>query len=240
MQISGRLPGGNGMGELELIFLARHNEFLFSMWHARAIFFLKKIWCNKFRVFSLVHKYRCIDLCFVHFSGKTAGHLWKQEYCLGLGDTFPACIMTREGTFYLERKSQEGPLSPKCTVQFFWYSRIFFFVIPSARHSACTIPTWPLLGRGPLKHLCNLEVGYWGVWAPNFSGAAPGFEPRISCLRVRSVTITPERREEWEVAFILLTFPFRNAVASAICSFLHILFTDGYRIRSKKIKISQK
>ncbi len=29
-----------------------------------------------------------------------------------------------------------------------------------------------------------------GVWAPNFGGAAPGFEPRTSCLRVRSVTIT--------------------------------------------------
>ncbi len=67
----------------------------------------------------------------------------------------------------------------------------FFFVILGARHSACTIPTWLLFGgRGPLKHLCNLEARYRCVWAPNFGGAAPGFEPRTSCLRVRSVTIT--------------------------------------------------
>ncbi len=44
--------------------------------------------------------------------------------------------------------------------------------------------------QGPLKHLCNLEAGYGGVWAPNFGGAALGFEPQTSCLRVRSVTIT--------------------------------------------------
>ncbi len=44
--------------------------------------------------------------------------------------------------------------------------------------------------QGPLTHLCDLEAGYGGVWAPNFGGAAPGFEPRTSCLRVRSVTIT--------------------------------------------------
>ncbi len=43
--------------------------------------------------------------------------------------------------------------------------------------------------QGPLTHLCNLEAGYGGVWAPNFGGAAPGFEPRTSCLRVKSVTI---------------------------------------------------
>ncbi len=41
-----------------------------------------------------------------------------------------------------------------------------------------------------MTHLCNLEAGYGDVWASNFGGAAPGFEPRTSCLRVRSVTIT--------------------------------------------------
>ncbi len=44
--------------------------------------------------------------------------------------------------------------------------------------------------QGPLTHLCDLEAGYGGVWAPNFGGVAPGFEPRTSCLRVRSVSIT--------------------------------------------------
>ena len=44
--------------------------------------------------------------------------------------------------------------------------------------------------QGPLTHLCDLEAGYGGVWAPNFGGAAPGFETRTSCWRVRSVTIT--------------------------------------------------
>ncbi len=66
----------------------------------------------------------------------------------------------------------------------------FFFVIPGARHSACTIPTWPLLGgRGPLEHLCNLEAGYegGGMVSKLFGWAAPGFKPRTSCLRVRSV-----------------------------------------------------
>ncbi len=43
--------------------------------------------------------------------------------------------------------------------------------------------------QGPLTHLCDLEAGYGGVSAPNFGGAAPGFEPWTSCLRVRSVTI---------------------------------------------------
>ncbi len=43
--------------------------------------------------------------------------------------------------------------------------------------------------QGPLTHLCDLEAGL-GRWAPNLGGAAPGFEPRTSCMRVRSVTIT--------------------------------------------------
>ncbi len=43
--------------------------------------------------------------------------------------------------------------------------------------------------QGPLTHLCDLEAGYGGVWAPNFGGAAPEFEPRTSCLRVRSVVV---------------------------------------------------
>ncbi len=47
-----------------------------------------------------------------------------------------------------------------------------FFGIPGARLSR----TSSLLG--PLTHLCDLEAGYGGVWAPNFGGAAPGFEPR--------------------------------------------------------------
>ncbi len=67
-----------------------------------------------------------------------------------------------------------------------------FFRSPGCSHAACTIPTWSLSGRGrgPLTHLCDLEAGYWCVWAPNFGEAAPGFEPRTSCLRVRSVPIT--------------------------------------------------
>ncbi len=71
-------------------------------------------------------------------------------------------------------------------------SSLTFFVIPCARHLLLApSPHGPFLGgRGPLKHLCNLEVGYGGDWAPNFGGVAPGFEPRTSCLRVRSATIT--------------------------------------------------
>ncbi len=37
-----------------------------------------------------------------------------------------------------------------------------------------------------LTHLCDLEAGYGGAWAPIFGGAAPGFEPRTYCMRVRS------------------------------------------------------
>ncbi len=44
--------------------------------------------------------------------------------------------------------------------------------------------------QGPLIHLCHLEDGYGGVWAPDFGGATLGFEPWTSCLRVRSVPIT--------------------------------------------------
>ncbi len=43
-----------------------------------------------------------------------------------------------------------------------------------ARHFAYTIP---FKFQGPLTHLCDLEGGYGGVWAPNFGGAAPGFDP---------------------------------------------------------------
>ncbi len=49
--------------------------------------------------------------------------------------------------------------------------------------------------QGPLTHLCDLEAGYEGVWAPNFGGAAPGFEPRTSW--VRSVTITLRGPLSW-------------------------------------------
>ncbi len=66
----------------------------------------------------------------------------------------------------------------------------FSLVIPGARPLAYTIPHGPFRGEGSLTHLCNLEAGYGGVWAPNFGGAAPGIEPGTSCLRVRSVTIT--------------------------------------------------
>ena len=34
-----------------------------------------------------------------------------------------------------------------------------------------------------------LEAGYGGVWAPNFGGAAPGFEPGTSCMRVIAITL---------------------------------------------------
>ncbi len=44
----------------------------------------------------------------------------------------------------------------------------------------------PFGGKGLLTHLCDPEAGYGGVWAPNFGGAAPGFKPRTSCMRVRS------------------------------------------------------
>ena len=64
--------------------------------------------------------------------------------------------------------------------EFFQIIIRFFFVIPGARLSRS-----PSLS-GPLTHLCSLEVGYGGVWAPNFGGAAPGFEPRTSCMLVRS------------------------------------------------------
>ncbi len=58
-----------------------------------------------------------------------------------------------------------------------------FFVILGARPLANTIPHGPFCGGGgPLMHLCDLEAGYGGVWAPNFGGAAPGFEPQTSCM----------------------------------------------------------
>ncbi len=44
----------------------------------------------------------------------------------------------------------------------------------------------PFEGEGPLTHRCDLEAGYGGVSNPNFGGAAPGFEPRTCCMRVRS------------------------------------------------------
>ncbi len=62
----------------------------------------------------------------------------------------------------------------------------FFLVIPGARPLAYTIPHGMGGGGGALMHLCDLEARYGGVWAPNFGGAAPGFEPRTSCMRVRS------------------------------------------------------
>ncbi len=60
---------------------------------------------------------------------------------------------------------------------------LLFFCHTGCSAFAYTIP-------GPLTHLCDLEVGYAGVWAPNFGGAAPGFEPRTSFFRVRSLSIT--------------------------------------------------
>ncbi len=50
---------------------------------------------------------------------------------------------------------------------FFWSSRVLGFRI---HHPF----------QGPLTHLCDLEAGYGGVWAPNFGGAAQGFEPGTS------------------------------------------------------------
>ncbi len=82
--------------------------------------------CNLFFVISAVFyfafftivKYRCIDLYFVYFSGKTVGHLWKKENERTHFSSVWAWIMTRGGTFYIERKSQEGHLSPMCTVSY--------------------------------------------------------------------------------------------------------------------------
>ncbi len=68
--------------------------------------------------------------------------------------------------------------------KFFMLFILLFFVISGARLSRTQSH------QGPLTHLCDLEAGYGGVWAPNFGGAAPGFETRTSCWRVRSVTIT--------------------------------------------------
>ncbi len=44
----------------------------------------------------------------------------------------------------------------------------------------------PFGGEGLLTYLCNLEAGYGGVWATNFSGAAPGFKPLTFGMRARS------------------------------------------------------
>ncbi len=45
----------------------------------------------------------------------------------------------------------------------------------------------PFRGKEASTHLCNLEVGYGGrcLGSKLFKGAAPGFEPRTSCMRVR-------------------------------------------------------
>ncbi len=63
-----------------------------------------------------------------------------------------------------------------------------FFVIPGARHSGCTIPTWPLWeGRGHLTHHC--EFATWrqgmmeGVWAPNLGWLPDGASCDFSLFR---------------------------------------------------------
>ncbi len=75
------------------------------------------------------------------------------------------------------QKAALGVLVADLEVEFFLSSRLLGFWV---HHPF----------QGPLTHLCDLEAGYGGVWAPNFGGAAPGFEPWTSCLRVRNVTIT--------------------------------------------------
>ncbi len=79
--------------------------------------------------------------------------------------------------------------------------------------------------QGPLTHLCDLEAGYGGVWAPNFGGAAPGFEPRTSCLRVRSVTITLQGLPPTMIIFILKsqTKIFRGPRNSYLCKTVIII-----------------
>ena len=66
----------------------------------------------------------------------------------------------------------------------------FLWCLPGCSAFCVHHLTWPLSGGipGPLTHLGDLEAGYGGVWAPNFGGAVPGFEPRTSCIRVRSHT----------------------------------------------------
>ena len=54
-----------------------------------------------------------------------------------------------------------------------------FFVILGARLSST------ISFLGPLMHLCDLEAGY-GEMGSKVCGAAPGFEPGTSCMRVRS------------------------------------------------------
>ena len=80
--------------------------------------------------------------------------------------------------------------------------------------------------QGPLTHHCDLEAGYGGVWAPNFGGAALGFEPRTSCLRVSSVTITLQGppqllfyyKKVHPFLFLIRTFPMLY-IAALRCSY---------------------
>ncbi len=58
--------------------------------------------------------------------------------------------------------------------------KCFFGVFPRAQHTPSHMA--PLL----TTHLCDLEAGYGVIWLPNFGGASPGFQPRTSCMRVRS------------------------------------------------------
>ncbi len=76
---------------------------------------------------------------------------------------------------------------------FFFQDTVAFPRIFDRKHSFFrrTIPTWPLPG-GTLE--ASLQPGGRvvgrGMGSKLFGGVAPGFEPRTSCLRVRSVTIT--------------------------------------------------
>ena len=91
------------------------------------------------------------------------------------GDHFfpPMDLSTRKGEYFRRItciKRCASVLRKEKSVASFVVSFAFpceniFFRHPDARHSACTIPTWPLFfwGGGPLKHLCNLEAGYGGV-----------------------------------------------------------------------------
>ncbi len=106
----------------------------------------------------------------------------------------------------LTRRRLRDPVLPPCTKRnsVSGLYKTFFFFLSSRVLGFCVHHPFPF--QGPLRHLCDLEAGYEDVWAPNFGGAAPGFEPRTSCLRVRSVTITL-RGPPHKTFFFFLIYP---------------------------------
>lgn len=84
------------------------------MWHARAIFFKKSDALNFAFLTSAVPVYCILISTLFIFQVRPSG-IFESKRMNEL--LLPAWNMTIRGTFFIERISQEGLSSPKCTVQ---------------------------------------------------------------------------------------------------------------------------